>query len=109
MNHPIPLTSSTPERKPASGKAVDALPSEDIVNWLQEVAKRPRVGARTPISAAPQVRLRAAERRDIRTRLRIQQPWRLIAFAAMACGFMLNYYMDVMLHIANLRTVIVFV
>jgi hypothetical protein len=109
MNHPTPLTSADPGRKPVAGRAVDAPPSEDVANWLQEVAKRPHVGTPPPISAAPQVQLRSAERRDLRTRLRVQHVWRLTAFAAIAGGFMLNYYMDVMLQIVNLRAVVVFV
>jgi hypothetical protein len=109
MNQQTPLASGTQERTPVARGVADALPGEDIANWLQEVAKRPHVGASRPRSPAPREEHGPGDPGGLGTGNRIPHMRGLIAFTAVTGGFMLNYYVDVMLQIANLHAVIVFV
>ena len=84
-------------------------PSEDLALWLQEAAKRPWSDGPPSVSPpvlsvavlktrqAPHGHSNAANRRD------------LVALAALSVGFLQYYYLDVMVQIGNLTSVVVFV
>ena len=83
--------------------------SENLADWLQEVAARPWVGG--PVSIPPAIVPEAGPQTDPEPRLRrsFQNGRDLIGMAALTIGYLQYYYLDVMVQIGNLHTVVIFV
>lgn len=82
---------------------------EDLAVWLQEAAKRPWFDG--PISVNPVVLSGAGlkARQERRPHRHAQNGRDLVALAVLSIGFLQYYYLDVMVQIGNLSTVVVFV
>ena len=87
----------------------DAQPSDDMADWLQEVAKRPWASERPLLDPAPRAERDPVWRRILQTGHRLQHGRELIGFAALVAGYLQYYYVDVMLQISCLPPCIAFV
>lgn len=82
---------------------------DDLAVWLQEAAKRPWIDG--PHSVNPSV-LSGAEleaRPGPRAHHYIQNRRHLVALAGLTIGFLQYYYLDVMVQIGSMSSVVVFV
>lgn len=96
-------------RKSAAMPDVDPHRGEDLADWLQEVAKRPRVSG--PPSINPAVLPEAGPKagREPRLRHHLQKGRDMVALAVLTIGYLQYYYLDVMVQIGSLPKVVVFV
>ena len=83
--------------------------SENLADWLQEVAARPWGNA--PLSINPALVPETARPATLapRRRRHLQHGRDLVALAALTIGYLQYYYLDVMVQIGNLHQVVVFV
>ena len=83
--------------------------SEDLALWLQEAAKRPWFDKRPSVRPSTLSTAVLKTRQAKRARRTAESGRNLLAFAALSMGFLQYYYLDVMVQIGNLTSVVVFV
>jgi hypothetical protein len=83
--------------------------SEDISDWLQEVAKRPWVNGPHSVNPSPIPEGGLEIDRESRLRRRLQRRRDLVGLAVLTISYLQYFYFDVMVQIASIPKVIVFV
>lgn len=83
--------------------------SENLADWLQEVARRPWVDGPTSVNSATPPLAGAQAGREFRQRRYLPHGRDILALAALTAGFLQYYYLDVMVQIGGLHKVVIFV
>jgi len=96
-------------RKSAPIPDANAHSSENLADWLQEVAARPWVGG--PVSINPAILPGAGPQTGLEPRRRrhFQIGRNVVALAGLTIGYLQYYYLDVMVQIGSLHQVVIFV